>query len=121
MTGAFVLKGGKIPEYKSFKIHSETWPPKFTKLEMEFDNGAVRLAFVDPRRLGRIQLRENAHLVEPISKLALDPYTESEKLSPQYVYEQINRLKTTPIKSALLDQNKVCLVSLLRNLVVTKI
>ena len=54
MTGAFVVKGIEAASYKEFKVHDEEWPPRFTKLELVFSDGA-RLAFCDPRRLGRLR------------------------------------------------------------------
>jgi formamidopyrimidine-DNA glycosylase len=71
MTGSFAVEGVDNPSYKSFKL-SKDWPPNFTKLELEFE-GNVKLAFADPRRLGRIRFRENEALAlkaEPLSKLA---------------------------------------------------
>ncbi len=55
LSGSFAVKGVENPSYKSFKL-SECWPPNFTKLELEFE-GNVKLAFADPRRLGRIRFR----------------------------------------------------------------
>ena len=52
MTGTFVIEGEQIPHYKSFKIQAETWPPKFSKIEMQLSNGK-RVAFTDPRRFAR--------------------------------------------------------------------
>ena len=102
MTGAFVLQGYNAPQYKSFKI-SKDWPPKFTKLEIVF-KGGLKLAFCDPRRLGRIQLRHDAINNPPISILARDPYLDG-------VNENELRTKlsqyTTSIKAALLDQEKI--------------
>lgn len=100
MTGSFVVKGGPVPSYKSFKI-SETWPPKFTKLEMSFSNGS-QVAFCDARRLGRIRLRQDPLTSPPISLLALDPYTEPFGLD----YVTAALLSTSkPIKALLLEQD----------------
>ena len=67
-------------QYKSFTV-SEDWPPRFCKCEIIFDGG-VRLGFSDPRRLGRILLRQNAVAENPIAALArdalLDPPTLEE-------------------------------------------
>eukprot|EP01031_Cornospumella_fuschlensis_P029567 gene29567-35686_t len=76
MTGSFVVRDHPIPTYKSFKVVSEhDWPPKFTKLELQFSNG-IQLAFCDPRRLGRIRIRKNCENCPPLSDLAPDPVTE---------------------------------------------
>ena len=59
-----------------FKV-SEEWPPRFCKLEITFgsdgDGEAVGLAFTDPRRLGRIRLRDDPLNQPPIVKLGSDP------------------------------------------------
>ncbi|CAE7339670.1 FPG1 [Symbiodinium microadriaticum] len=104
MTGSFVIQGNKVPTYNSFSI-SETWPPKFTKLEMRFSNGK-RLAFVDPRRLGRVTvLNGQPYECEPVMSLARDPYLEG---MPSDVLQVKLSKYTAPIKAILLDQRKVC-------------
>jgi formamidopyrimidine-DNA glycosylase len=76
MTGMLVLHGRPAATYKEFKIHDESWPPKFCKFELRFSNGA-RLAYCDPRRIGRVRVRGPAAALElPISKLARDPLTD---------------------------------------------
>lgn len=55
MTGSFTVKGVGSMQYKSFSVDASQWPPKFTKCELVFDDGA-RLAFTNARRLGRIRL-----------------------------------------------------------------
>jgi formamidopyrimidine-DNA glycosylase len=97
-----VIKGGPIPSYKSFKI-SEEWPPKFTKLEIFFSNG-IQLAFCDPRRLGRIRIRSDPLLTNPIADLARDPFTED--FDHIYVQNALSMI-SAPIKSVLLDQGRV--------------
>ena len=72
MTGSLVVSNEAIPQYKSFKVSEECWPPKFTKCELVFENGK-RLAYCDPRRLGRIRVLQNPLACPPISHLALDP------------------------------------------------
>jgi formamidopyrimidine-DNA glycosylase len=100
MTGSFAIKGSPVPSYKSFKI-SETWPPRFTKLEMSFSNGS-QVAFCDARRLGRVRLRHNPLTSPPISLLALDPYTEPFDL--EYVSAGLSAT-SKPIKALLLEQD----------------
>jgi formamidopyrimidine-DNA glycosylase len=104
MTGSFLIRGDDVPQYKSFTV-SETWPPKFTKLELIFSNGK-HLAFVDPRRLGRAKVLSClATASDSVASLARDPYTEG--LPPDEIITQLNRY-SAPIKSILLDQQKVC-------------
>jgi formamidopyrimidine-DNA glycosylase len=77
MTGSFVVQGIAAARYKSFKVvGEEEWPPRFTKMELIFENGA-RLAFCDPRRFGRVKLRNgDPTLSMPISELARDPIVD---------------------------------------------
>lgn len=105
MTGSFVVKGIKAASYKSFKIvGEEVWPPKFTKMELIFENGA-RLAFCDPRRFGRVKLRDgDPTICEPILGLARDPIVDGIDL----LEFQAGLMKSLmPIKSLLLDQSKL--------------
>ena len=48
-----------------------TWPPRFAKLIVKFDDGG-ELAFADARRLGRARLRVDPAAVPPISLLGFD-------------------------------------------------
>lgn len=107
MTGSFLIKNEVIPSYKSFKVlpgEEAPWPPRFTKCEIEFDNGAC-IAFCDPRRLGRIKLRKDPQLSEPINELGIDPLTE--ELPTTAELEKRLQGISAPIKAVLLDQNKV--------------
>lgn len=105
MTGCLAIKGVPVTQYQSFSVDAESqWPPRFTKLELVFAGGA-RLAFSDPRRLGRIRVRAlpvEAH--EPVRSLAQDP---SEGMPA--VSELAARFAATraPLKAVLLDQNKL--------------
>jgi DNA-formamidopyrimidine glycosylase len=104
MTGSFVIKDRPIPTYKSFKVESSAWPPKFTKIEIIFDNG-IRVAFCDPRRLGRIRIRCNVEDSSPVKDLARDPV-----LQPLPTDEELRNMLasySTSIKAILLDQEKV--------------
>ena len=104
MTGALVIENEKIPQYKAFKVDAKQWPPRFTKLEMELSNGA-RIAFCDPRRLGRVKLRKTPALESPpLSNLALDPYLEA--FDSEYLASKLNNT-SAPIKAILLEQDRV--------------
>ena len=106
MTGSFVFRGRPRLQYAQGKETKEAvgWPPKFTKLELEFSNGEC-VAFCDPRRLGRIKIRSDPLQVEPISKLAPDPIIDG--LSRSQVEAAIMK-SGAPVKALLLDQEKVC-------------
>lgn len=103
MTGNFRLRGVESMQYKSFKVDNDVWPPKFTKLALEFDDG-TKLAFVDPRRLGRVRYVSSIHEDEGVQKLAPDALNE---LPP--IKEFVEKLKTfkLPLKTLLLDQHKL--------------
>ena len=47
MTGSIVVHGVKSVQYKSFVV-GEDWPPRFCKLELQFEGGR-KLAFSDAR------------------------------------------------------------------------
>jgi len=102
MTGAFVVKGVTPLKYQEFRVHDEVWPPKFCKLELTFANGA-RLAFTDPRRLGRIRLRDDPRTEPPISTLAPDPVLEPADLA---AFSAALGRTAAPIKAVLLDQER---------------
>jgi formamidopyrimidine-DNA glycosylase len=62
MTGNFILheNGAKTSESTTYRQVSNdytNWPPRFCKIEIIFE-GDLRLAFTDPRRLGRIKLQD---------------------------------------------------------------
>ncbi|KAL3893086.1 MAG: hypothetical protein SGPRY_014487, partial [Prymnesium sp.] len=106
MTGACLVKGEQTPYYKSFKIDTSEWPPKFTKLELELceADGALgcSLAYTDPRRFGRLLLRSSLPLESPpLVGLARDPL-----LDPPSAVEFSEALThaAQPIKALLLDQ-----------------
>jgi formamidopyrimidine-DNA glycosylase len=102
MTGAMLVKGEPIPDYQAFKINS-SWPPKYTKIEITF-SGGVKLAFCDPRRLGRMRLVHDAERNDPISKLAVDPLND--KFNENLVKSILSKT-TGSIKALLLDQEKL--------------
>ena len=104
MTGSLVWKGKLIPEYKSFNIDKNSWPPRFSKLEIAFKNGNV-VAYCDPRRLGRIKLRQEPLLEEPLCKLAPDPSLDG--IGDRNQVAQKMSVVTSSIKSVLLDQEKL--------------
>jgi formamidopyrimidine-DNA glycosylase len=103
MTGAFVVKGVEPLRYQEFRIDTSEWPPRFTKVELVFD-ADVRLAFIDPRRMGRIKLRADPLAEPPISHLGPDPF-----LGPFPLLAFRDRLSTiqAPVKAVLLDQERV--------------
>ena len=97
-----MIKGIDAPTYQEFKIHDEEWPPRFTKLELTF--GSTKLAFCDPRRLGRLRLRTNPIEQEPWCALAPDALLDPLKADRA---TEVLSTTSTAIKALLLDQNKL--------------
>ncbi|MCO4774275.1 MAG: hypothetical protein KDA24_29885, partial [Deltaproteobacteria bacterium] len=77
-----------------------TWPPRFWKLHLLFDDGG-ELAMTNARRLGRIRLREDVLGTAPVSKLGYDPLLALPSLED---FERRIGRKKTVIKSLLLNQ-----------------
>jgi len=78
-----------------------SWPPRFTKLRIEFDDGG-QLAFTNARRLGKVRLRDDPAAEPPISKLGFDPYKSLP--SVEQFRARVRRRKAPVIKALLLDQ-----------------
>ena len=75
--------------------------PRFWKIELEFENGH-RLAMPDPRRFGRIRLRDDPRNAPPISLLGFDPLLDPP--TPRRFKELVGR-RSISIKGLLLDQS----------------
>jgi len=104
MTGSLVWKDKIVPEYKAFSVDKDTWPPKFSKLVINFKNGNS-VAYTDPRRIGRIKLRNDPLLEEPLSKLAPDPSIDGIG-NKNEISVKMSKISTS-IKATLLDQEKL--------------
>jgi formamidopyrimidine-DNA glycosylase len=120
MTGSLLFQHVAIPQYRSFALDaSKGWPPKFCKAQFIFANNeggreggkeeeAIRLAFCDQRRWGRVQLLpagvEDPRTEAPLKELAPDAWKQRPSLE---VFG--GKLKETDIaiKAALLDQGRV--------------
>jgi len=103
MTGSFVVEGEVVPTYKSVKVDDTSYPPKFTKLELQFSNGR-KVSFADPRRLGRVKIIMGDPLTqEPLRKLARDPIIDG--VGDDFP-ARIAKF-SLPIKALLLDQERV--------------
>jgi formamidopyrimidine-DNA glycosylase len=103
MTGAFAIRGVAPLKFKAFSVKDAEWPPRFTKCELTF-SGEMRLAFTDPRRLGRLRFRTDPESQAPWSTLAPDPLLEP--ITVEAMKACLAR-KGTPIKALLLDQNEL--------------
>jgi formamidopyrimidine-DNA glycosylase len=79
----------------------EAWPPRFTKLHLQLDDGA-RVAYADARRLGRVRLRHDPRHEPPVSLLGFDALREV-PTAPRLLERLAAR--SAPIKAVLLDQS----------------
>ena len=116
MTGSLVVHGVKAATFVEFKVHDEAWPPRFAKLELGFapeecggagldEGGLTRLAFCDPRRLGRLSvLRVPPRTVAPVNQLAPDPTTGARGGFALPSFSAAINSRSVAIKAALLDQ-----------------
>ncbi len=103
MTGGFhTAPGGPQVKLKSSrKKPDSTWPPRFTKLQLVFDDGG-ELVLADARRLGRIRLRQDPATEPPISLLGFDAHRA---LPPLARFRELVRVRSAPLKALLLDQS----------------
>ncbi|EPQ61047.1 hypothetical protein GLOTRDRAFT_135611 [Gloeophyllum trabeum ATCC 11539] len=105
MTGMIQVKGLPPILYKEGKKKTSTqWPPKFMKFIMHLGDDSetgVELAFLDPRRLGRIRLRTSPLTEPPISTLGFDPVLSMPSLDS--LTPLVTKRRCT-IKALLLDQ-----------------
>ncbi|MCH6584084.1 MAG: hypothetical protein IH808_13920 [Proteobacteria bacterium] len=102
MTGAFHTPAAFPLQLKSGpKTANPTWPPRFTKIHLFFDDGG-ELVMTNARRLGRILLRKDPLNEPPLNKLGFDPL-----LNPPTTrsFEKMLQRRSAIIKSLLLDQS----------------
>jgi formamidopyrimidine-DNA glycosylase len=101
MTGAFRVPGSRpLPLESGPRAESDTWPPRFWKIRMWFDDGG-ELAMTNARRLGRIRLRDDPAREAPIGALGFDPLVDLP--SPIDFCALLERRRTV-MKGLLLDQ-----------------
>jgi formamidopyrimidine-DNA glycosylase len=101
MTGGFhTPRRGGVKLVSSGDV-SPTWPPRFTKLHLTFDDGG-ELVLADPRRLGRVRFRQDPRGEPPIALLGFDAYRDIP--SPPR-FREILRTRSAPLKVLLLDQS----------------
>eukprot|EP00949_MAST-11_sp_MAST-11-sp1_P000964 g964.t1 len=109
MTGAFSVKGIKPQDFMEFTVDDSSWPPRFCRMVVSFEDGA-ELSYTDPRRFGKIQLidtRTTALLEqEPLVSLATDPLDNDSMPTLKEFMEKF-RSKSTTVKAGLLDQKFV--------------
>lgn len=102
MTGAF-----RVPEGTPLKLASHgravdaSWPPRFAKIEMRFDDGG-QLVMTNARRLGRIRLSNDPLAAGPVAELGFDPLLEMPSLA---AFRTLLRARKSVLKGLLLDQS----------------
>lgn len=101
MTGSLVVKGIGAAHYKNFSVDDTAWPPRFTKLQLEFNDGTT-LAFCDSRRFARSRLLTDPENSPPINKLGWDPLIDP--VSATEFTQSLTKAKRS-IKAVLLDQS----------------
>ena len=102
MTGGFRTRGDAPLQLEGSPSEVDTsWPPRFTKLLLRFDDGA-ELAMTNARRLGRIRLRDDVRAEAPIADLGFDPYLTLPTLPK--LKRLLARRKRAKLKGLLLDQ-----------------
>lgn len=101
MTGGLCIKGVGAAHYKSFTIDDSAWPPKYCKIELEFEDGS-QLAFCDPRRFAKVRFLESPEARPPISELGWDPILD---WPPLEAFAARLGAQRRAIKAVLLDQS----------------
>jgi formamidopyrimidine-DNA glycosylase len=101
MSGAWSAKGEERFAYRSSgKKNDEAWPPRFAKLTIALDDGG-ELVLSDPRRLGRVVLREDPRGEKPLSELGFDPLLGMPTLAE---FRARMARRRGPVKGLILDQ-----------------
>ncbi len=101
MTGAFHTPAAPPLQLKSGpRTTNSTWPPRFTKIHLFFDDGG-ELVMTNARRLGRILLRKDPLNEPPLVNLGFDPLLN---LPTTRGFEKMLQRRSAIIKSLLLDQ-----------------
>jgi len=103
MTGEFHAPSARAVRLVSSgsKDRAIVWPPRFAKLQLFFDDGG-ELVMTDPRRLGRIRLRQHPASESPISALGFDALLG---LPRSAEFAGLLEDRSAPIKALLLDQS----------------
>ncbi|PVG02124.1 hypothetical protein CPB86DRAFT_772765 [Serendipita vermifera] len=107
MTGMLQIRGEEAVYYrKKPKQDQADWPPRFMKFIIHFQSEDqtenVQIAFLDPRRLGRVRLCQDPHKEPPISTLGFDPILCMASLEE---FQEKVLKRSCPIKALLLDQS----------------
>jgi formamidopyrimidine-DNA glycosylase len=111
MTGWIKFSNDDSAYYKPAKEESTAWPPRFLKFELTMEGDpSCKVAFVDPRRLGRIRLidvdGDGIRGVSPLKENGPDPVVDKEILTKEWLGKKLGS-KKVPVKALLLDQGNI--------------
>jgi formamidopyrimidine-DNA glycosylase len=101
MAGGLATSRRRAVRLQSGHGGGAAWPPRYTRLVLEFDDGGA-LAIADGRRLGRIRLRRDPAGEPPIGRLGFDALRE---VPGAVRFRALARGRGAPIKALLLDQS----------------
>ena len=112
MSGWMKFSNDDTAYYKPRKekgISDAEWPPKYWKFILQLSGDPkCEVAFVDPRRLGRIQLihvdGNKMRKSPPLNQNGPDPVIDKDILTKEWLRNK-TRSKKVPIKALLLDQS----------------
>ena len=102
MTGAF-----RVPDTAPLRLASSpkrldaSWPPRFTKIHLGFDDGG-ELVMTNARRLGRIRLRDDPLEEPPLAGLGFDPLVA---MPTARAFDRLIGERRGTLKGLLLDQS----------------
>jgi formamidopyrimidine-DNA glycosylase len=110
MSGWMKFSNDDSAFYRPTKPGESEWPPKFWKFILELGEGNNEVAFVDPRRLGRIRLvdaeAEDMRNTTPLKENGPDPIIDADLLTVEWLAKKL-RSKKVPVKALLLDQANI--------------
>lgn len=103
MTGMLSFRAGgaaagSSQKMQRYAVDASSWPPRFTKLELVLEGGG-RVAFTDPRRLGRVV--PHASAAAAVAGLGPDAH---DALPEPVALGALLAGRSGPVKAALLDQ-----------------
>ena len=102
MTGGFHTPGKEALKLASSPRKADnTWPPRFTKIHLTFEDGG-EIVMTNARRLGRIRLRHDPPAEPPISNLGFDPLLN---LPPPRRFVATIQSRKAILKPLLMDQS----------------
>ncbi|KAF2761789.1 hypothetical protein EJ05DRAFT_472754 [Pseudovirgaria hyperparasitica] len=111
MTGWVKFSNDDSSYYKPAKDEEQQWPPRFWKFILELkEDQDTQVAFVDPRRLGRIRLVDvdatKMRNTTPLKENGPDPVIDKEILTVEWLTAKL-RSKRVPVKALMLDQANI--------------